>query len=300
MSMTAHFQGLWVVVVSRCLFSGVMGAGGCQGEVLPPITSHRTCFWGLWLPVRGHTPKNKPSRSFRGLWVVVVASERSTFWKWAVALVFGGCGGSGCQWEVNLLKTRGRAHFWGLWWWWLPGIGHTPQKQAVALVSGVVGGDGCQWEVIPPKMSRGAHFRGWCIRKMTFYLNHLNALKHLFQSSYLLKSLDLSGFKWISVNDLTETSDLRAFKWFKTNPNFLMWLSGRGHTPWKQAVTLIFRDCGWWLPVRGQPPKNEQSRLFSGIVVASERQCLTLSRQECRNWVFGWSGLGLMFLDTVQ
>ena len=79
MSMTAHFQG-------------VVDAGGCQGEVIPPKTSMITHFRGLWLPGRGHTPKNEHDGSF-----------------------FGVVGGGGCQGRVNLPKTSCGTRFRG-WW----------------------------------------------------------------------------------------------------------------------------------------------------------------------------------------
>jgi hypothetical protein len=53
-------------------FSGIVGGSGCQGEV--------------------NLPKTSRLARFRELWVVVVAKEKSTSRKRAVALVFGGCG----------------------------------------------------------------------------------------------------------------------------------------------------------------------------------------------------------------
>jgi hypothetical protein len=72
--------------------------------------------------VRGHTPENERDSSFSGL-----------------------VGGSGCQGEINLLKTSCHAHSRGLWVvvvakerLWLPGRGEPPENELSRSLSGVV------------------------------------------------------------------------------------------------------------------------------------------------------------------
>ena len=126
-------------------FSGVVGGGGGQEEV--------------------NLLKMSASARFLGLWVLVVARERSYPWKRVWQLVFGGCD---CQGDVNLLKMSCSTHFRGLWvvvvargWsyplktshcthflgWWVVVVSKErlyPQKQVPQLVFG-----GCGWWWLP-------------------------------------------------------------------------------------------------------------------------------------------------------
>ena len=107
MSTTAHFWGVWVVVVARgspnhrkravTLIFGVVGGSGGQRKGQCPKTSVTARFRGDGGQRKTQPPKTSIITRFRLVWVVVVARGRPNHRKQAVMLIFRVVGGGGGQ-----------------------------------------------------------------------------------------------------------------------------------------------------------------------------------------------------------
>ena len=126
-SLTAHFWGVWVVVLAR---------GGANSWKWAVVLVSRV---GWWWPEEDPIIKNEYYARFQCVWVVVVvvARGRPSHRKRAWLLVFGVCG----------------------WWWW-PEEGPTNKNKCLHSFLEVVGGGEGQRKVQHPKTSGRAHFWG--------------------------------------------------------------------------------------------------------------------------------------------